>query len=211
MPGLFITLEGIDRSGKGTQQQQLVAWMQAQGMRVVAGHEPNNENPVGAYIQRILTHTIPAPASADMQRLYILDRAQDAVCYILPALAQNAVVVWDRYIHSSLAFAEDTVDRMVQLHKDILGPYFRWPDITFLLDLPVEEAMRRLTRTKRQAEYFERREQQERVRARYRMIAERKDCGNVILIDGNRSSGLIFQELQQHLQHQLQSSIRAAV
>lgn len=203
MTGLFITLEGIDRSGKGTQLKLVTRWLVDLGYTVVTGHEPNPNNPVGRYIQRILNHELPAPSSETFQRLYILDRAQDLICYILPALRANSIVLWDRFTHSSIAYATFDRERVVTMFHEIMGEFFRWPDLTVILDIPAEEALRRSHKDQRAPEYFEKLDRLQHARERYLAMAGQKDIGSTVLVNGSQPPKLVFQELQQHVHEAL--------
>ncbi|MCL6450965.1 MAG: dTMP kinase [Acetobacteraceae bacterium] len=99
----FITLEGIDGSGKSTQFVMLVKSLEAQGVPVVGSREPGG-TPAGELLRGLLLDpatSLSAPAEA---LLYAAARAENVARVILPALLAGRVVVCDRFVDSSLAY-----------------------------------------------------------------------------------------------------------
>ena len=104
--GLFITFEGIEGSGKSTQLTRLRAWLQAQGREVVSVREPG-ATPIGNRIRGLLLD----PEATDMcdeteMLLFAAARAQLVREVVQPALSRGAIVLCDRYLHSSRPGAE---------------------------------------------------------------------------------------------------------
>jgi dTMP kinase len=102
-PGLFITLEGGDGSGKSTQAQLLGEWLQAQGRTVVRTREPGGTE-VGVAIREIVLHHRGEVAPRAEALLYAADRAQHIATLVRPALARGEIVIQDRYLDSSVAY-----------------------------------------------------------------------------------------------------------
>jgi dTMP kinase len=159
--GLFITLEGIDGTGKSTQLRLLVRHLKKRGLRVRATREPGGTK-VGERIRRILlasTTTRLAPL-AELALMYAA-RAQHLREVIRPALARGEIVVSDRYNDASLAYqgygrklGVETVrafDRIVCARTQ--------PDFTLVLDLAphlsLQRAQGRHSRRKSRQERFE--------------------------------------------------------
>lgn len=156
--------------------------------------------PIGAHIRGILEHNpgFEAPADPfDLQRMFVIDRAQDIVCNIAPALAQGKVVLYDRYALSTLAYgiasappslAEDTAYRFLKLHRHVIGDLMVWPDVTYLIDITADEAMQRLEHERVAPQHFEKREKLERIIDAYHWLYDHWGYldlpGEIVRIDG---------------------------
>lgn len=140
--GRLITFEGIEGSGKSTHAKRLADSL---GFTTVLSREPGG-TPLGARVRSILLdardlHIAPFAESL----LFLADRKQHLDEVILPSLASGRTVVVDRFIDSSLAYqgAGRAVPRdFIRKTFEAMGGV--WPDLTILLDLPVEESLTRL-------------------------------------------------------------------
>lgn len=109
--GKLITFEGVDGSGKTTQWQQAVAWLQAQHptLEVIQTRNPGG-TVLGQTLRQLLLNPTPqqlgnatiAPTTELL--LYMADRAQHMAEVVLPALQRGAIVLCDRFIDSSVAY-----------------------------------------------------------------------------------------------------------
>jgi dTMP kinase len=196
--GLFITLEGLDGSGKTTQIKRLAAWMQKRSIEAVVTRQPGG-TATGDRIRALLLDSGSTPLAAMTEMaLMFADRAQAIAEVIEPALAAGRVVLCDRFTDSTEAYQgggrELGSERVLALHCLICGNL--QPDLTLLL-LPSLEAS--LTRARRRNERHavqtgldENRFEQEqveffkRVWEKYREIA-RREPERVVLIEGNLS------------------------
>ena len=134
---MFITLEGIEGSGKTTQMRQLRTYLENRGYPCVFTREPGG-TALGEKIRAILLD----PASLELVPLaelllYMADRAQHINSLIKPCLADGKVVLCDRYfdatvVYQGFARGLDT-GFICDLHRIIFDDLK--PDITFLLDL----------------------------------------------------------------------------
>lgn len=190
--GRFITLEGPEGSGKTTAARHLAAWLRERGRTVVLTQEPGG-TPLGDEIRRIVLHMRGMSDDLDPRAdalLYAAGRAQHVERVIRPALERGEWVVCARYLDSSLAYqgagyGNDMAD-LRRLQAFATGGLL--PDLTLLLDVPVDVG---LERTRRRAEWnrFEDTEELtffEQVRAAYlRLAAEEPDRFRVI--DGSGS------------------------
>lgn len=135
---MFITLEGIEGSGKTTQIRQLSAFIEAAGHRCVTTREPGG-TVIGEKIRAILLN----PENDDLSPisellLYMADRAQHLNSLVKPALEAGKIVLCDRYfdatvVYQGIARGLDT-ELIYSLHKLLFEDLK--PDMTFLLDLP---------------------------------------------------------------------------
>src|SRR3954447_6682627 len=98
MTGLFVTLEGIDRSGKTSQASRLVEKL---GQDAVAGREPGG-TAAGERIRELLKDPAGAIEPRTEALLFAAARAELVAQVIRPALTEGRVVVCDRYVDSSL-------------------------------------------------------------------------------------------------------------
>jgi dTMP kinase len=141
MRGLFVTFEGIDRSGKTTQARMLV---DALGADAVGVREPGG-TPAAEQIRTLLKNA-EIPLSVETEALlFAAARAEIVANVIRPALSEGKVVVSDRYLDSSLAYQGGArrlgVDEVERINRFATGGLT--PDLTFLLDLPPSAAAAR--------------------------------------------------------------------
>jgi len=171
--GAFITFEGIEGSGKSTQAALLKAFLEAQGLEVLVTREPGG-SPIGEQIRQILLD----PGNHGMVPLaelllYEASRCQHVEAVIRPALDDGKTVICDRFFDASTAYqgyARGLGIKMVG-KLNLVATGGRKPDLTLVLDLPVNVGLRRLGRNldriEREAVEFH-----DRVRQGYLRIAE---------------------------------------
>jgi dTMP kinase len=176
--GLFITLEGGEGAGKSVQAEALACRLEGFGLAVVRTREPGG-TPLGERLREILLDLSSGGTSPPLDPLtetlvFVAARAELVASIIAPALARDDAVVCDRFADSTLAY--QGYGRGVELAaidqlNDIATQGLR-PDLTVLLDLPVEEGLAR-TRMAGQADRFGREDESfhERVRAGYLALA----------------------------------------
>jgi dTMP kinase len=147
MRGLFVTFEGIDRSGKTTQAGLLV---DALGDEALGVREPGG-TPAGEKVRELLKDPAVSLSPEAEALLFAAARSELVAEVILPALSEGKVVVSDRYLDSSLAYQGgarglgiDEVERVNHFATRGLKP-----DLTFLLDLPPYDAAERAGETDR--------------------------------------------------------------
>ncbi|MDR5873985.1 dTMP kinase [Vreelandella gomseomensis] len=145
--GRFITLEGGEGVGKSTNMQYVVAWLEAQGIEVVATREPGGTPRAEAMRQLLLD---PAPdewlhTDAELLLMFAA-RAQHLAEKILPALARGAWVVCDRFTDATYAYQGGgrgiPAERIEALEAFVQKGLT--PDLTLLLDMPPSAAKQRL-------------------------------------------------------------------
>ncbi len=102
--GVFVALEGGEGSGKSTQAALLVTWLESLGHNVLLTREPG-----GTDVGKILRHIVLDNETGELSPrtevlLYAADKAEHVDEIVLPALAEGAVVLTDRYVDSTLAY-----------------------------------------------------------------------------------------------------------
>lgn len=146
--GLFITLEGLDGSGKTTQIKRLAAWMQKRGLDPVITRQPGG-TATGDRIRALLLDS-GSTSLAPMTEMALMfaDRAQSIAEIILPALAAGSIVLCDRYTDSSEAYQgggrQLGSKRILAMHAAACNNL--QPDLTLLLLPPLGASLRRARR-----------------------------------------------------------------
>jgi len=142
---MFITLEGIEGSGKTTQIRHMVAFLSRKGQQCIVTREPGGTH-IGEKIRSILldTHNNAMEPLTELL-LYMADRAQHAKKVICPSLEAGKTVICDRYFDATVVYQGYArgldVGFIEQLHNIILDNLK--PDLTFLLDLSPEIGLKR--------------------------------------------------------------------
>jgi dTMP kinase len=180
--GRFIVLEGIDGAGTTTQTERLVAHLRARGGKAAATREPTG-GPIGRLLREVLlgqhrmSDGTPVGGST-MALLFAADRLDHLQREVEPLLAAGTDVVSDRYLLSSLAYQAVEADRawVASLARGV-----RRPDLTILVDLPIEVAAERRRRAGRPVERYDADSTLARVAANYRQLA--RETGATV-IDG---------------------------
>ena len=144
MSGLFISFEGGEGAGKTTQAELLEACLEAEGRRVVRVHEPGG-TPLGEHI-RIWVKAQNAPLTPEAELLlFAASRAELVLRGIRPALERGEIVIADRYADSTIVYQGDG-RRLPAEHVEAANQIATgglWPNLTLLLDMPVEESLPR--------------------------------------------------------------------
>jgi dTMP kinase len=175
-PGVFVVLEGIDGSGSTTHTKLLGKALRERGLKVVETCEPSS-GPVGSLIRQVLQRRLfvadaagpRAFAWSTMALLFAADRMDHLDSTVVPALRDGAIVLSDRYDLSSLAYQSCTApngDKVVPWIRELNAAALR-PDLTIVIDVPVEVAEERRRARGGAEELFEQRDLQARLAAVY--------------------------------------------
>lgn len=146
MGGLFISFEGVDCSGKSTQAKLLAHQLHQAGFQVLETREPGGTI-VGEQLRTIVKHGAGDEHVCDEAELLLFcaSRVQLMRQVVLPFLAEGGIVICDRFADSTTAYQGygRGFDLRVLQHLHDLATTGRWPDLTFMLDLSVEEMEQR--------------------------------------------------------------------
>jgi len=144
--GRFIVFDGPDGGGKTTQAARLVEALRNEGREVVACRDPGGTG-LGDRLRSILLDrgTLEPTMRAEML-LFMASRAQLVAEVVQPALERGAVVVSDRFLLANVVYQGYAgglpVEELWTVGRIATGDL--WPDLTLLLDLPVEVARDRV-------------------------------------------------------------------
>lgn len=143
--GLFITLEGGEGSGKSTQSKLLQAKLESEGHSVVTTREPGGSPGAEAIRSLLVTGATDRWDGMTEALLLFAARRDHVERTIKPALDSGAIVICDRFTDSTMAYQGYGHDLgrapVEQLNKIALNDFK--PDITLILDLSVEEGLKR--------------------------------------------------------------------
>ncbi len=147
MKGLFVAFEGIEGSGKSTQIRRLAESLRAEGLDVTTTREPGGTSE-GAELRRLILEREQLGAFDPLTEAFFMlaDRSHHVLRVIRPALDAGRVVLCDRFTDSTLAYqgAGSGLDPSKLEDLNHLATGGLAPDLTLLLDLPVEISQRRV-------------------------------------------------------------------
>ncbi len=146
MTGFFITVEGIEGVGKSTQRAAIRSWLEGRGREVIVTREPGG-TPLAEKLRAIVLQPQGESVSAVSELLLMFAaRSVHLDNLIRPALARGAVVLCDRFTDATYAYqgsgrgiSDASIAQLEQLVQGRLRP-----DLTLLLDAPVELGLARV-------------------------------------------------------------------
>ncbi|MEX0804307.1 MAG: dTMP kinase [Candidatus Binatia bacterium] len=146
----FITFEGSDGTGKSTQIGLLETYLIAQGKSCVTTREPGGTS-LGQLLRQVLLEAGTRSINSSTELfLYLADRAQHVREVIVPTVAQGKIVLCDRHTDSTVAYQGygRGIDLRLLVELNEIASGGLKPDITFLLDCPVEIGLSRTVQRK---------------------------------------------------------------
>jgi dTMP kinase len=176
---VLVTLEGIDGSGKSTLLAALKESLA--NLSPVFTREPG-ATWVGESVRRAIAEQIDPVCEAT---LFVADHAAHLATVVRPALAEHKLVISDRYSDSRFAYQAVTLEGVIpEPERWLRAMHDGWsivPDKTFLLAIPIDDALARLSK-KSGREHFERRDVLEKVQNRYMEFA-RAEPDRFVIVD----------------------------
>lgn len=171
-PGLFVCFEGIDGSGKTTQARLIVERLCTLGYDAVYTTEPTKWSEPGKKLRASFFAPERLPVK-DEFRLFLEDRLFHVKSEVIPLLRAGKIVVTDRYYFSSVAYQGSRgLDWKYILEENM--KFAIKPNLVFLLDLPVEEALERIASERTEGvNTFEKEESLRKVKEIYLLLAEK--------------------------------------
>lgn len=206
MAGKFITFEGTDGAGKTTILNMVLDYLKEEmGDKLVTSREPGG-NPIAESIREVILDR----KNVDMDKrtealLYAAARRQNIEQTVKPAIADNKLVICDRYLDSSIAYqgggreiGEDAINEMNQFATEGF-----LPDLTIYFNLPVEEGLKRIAKNRAEDEVdrldVETIDFHNRVHAAYQRLAK-ANPKRIKSVDATQSIDAVYQNVLEILQ-----------
>lgn len=203
-PGsFFLSLEGIEGSGKSTQIQEIENFLKAKNLRVLTLREPGGTAFGEKLREAILKSETPLHPLAECH-LFLASRAQLLKEKILPfLLVPGSVVILDRYIDSTLAYQGKArrlgYETVLTLHQH--DPLNLLPHRTYFLDISLETSMQRQLARGNQKDYFEAQKQEfyQNLVDGYRELSE-IFSDRILKIDAEKTPSEVTEKIRQDLE-----------
>jgi dTMP kinase len=186
----FIVIDGMDGSGKGEMVERLKAYLQGKGFAVLATFEPTDGD-YGKILRKILQEEQDPNKNAEkMLNLYVKDREEHLASTIQPFLRKDHekgnIVISDRYYYATIAYQSvqglplpDVIEKNLHFPK---------PNLALILDLPPEDALKRIAKARPSIEKFEKLQFMKKLRGRFLELKELL-ADNIVVIDASKPAG----------------------
>ena len=203
MNPLFITLEGIEGSGKSTNIKVINNYLKDKNINYINTREPGGSE-VGDQLRNILLNTEKELSNQTELLLMLADRVNHIETVIQPNLEKGITVISDRFMDSSYAYQGggremglDTITKIID------GLNIIQPNLTLLFDLPVEMALER-ARKRSKLDRFESEDYDfhQRIRETYLFLAE-EDSERIKIIDASKDIEEVESQVRKILEQKL--------
>ena len=205
--GLFITFEGTDGVGKTTQIQRLAVDLRGANYDVCLTREPGG-TPISEQIRDMLLNPDHSEMAATTELLlYTASRAQHVSEVIKPALESGKIVISSRFADAMVVYQGygrgldlERINHLNQIATDGVTP-----DVTFVLDLPVEIGLQRVQKSRGGLDRLEREniEFHRRLREGYQTLAK-QEPQRIKIIDAQVNPEQVYAQIQAVIQPFLQ-------
>ncbi len=206
---LFITFEGIEGCGKSTQAKYMAEYIKNLGFEVLHTREPGGPAISEKIRELLLDKNHQEMLSETELLLYMASRSQHTGEWIIPALKAGKIVICDRYYDSTIAYqgAGRSLDYEFITRLTRFATYGLIPNITILLDLPVEEGMKRMTHKKLDRLELENIEFHRKVRKGFLAVAK-EETDRYIIIDASQSVEAINKIIEAIISSKLKDGLK---
>ena len=213
MSGLFITFEGVEGSGKSTQIQRLADRIKSKdaNLDLLVTREPGGTDSAESIRQLLVTGRADKWRAATEAMLMSASRHEHVEHVIRPAIASGAIVVCDRFYDSTRVYQgivggvpEADIEALNNLACGNLVP-----DLTILLDMDVDEGLRRVDGRETAETRFESKgvEFHRKVRSGFLELAARHS-GRFVVIDAGREIDRVTSDIEAAVMPRLSDALR---
>jgi len=196
--GRLITFEGGEGAGKSTQVSILVERLRNAGRHAIATREPGGSPAAEDIRETLLSGKVKQFGPFAEALLFSIARQDHIDTVISDALARGQWVVCDRFLDSTRAYQGATggVPAPVISALERLTLHGIMPNLTIVLDIPVEEGLARMARRRGAPDRFESQDisQHERIRKAFLNIAE-EEPGRCVVIDARKPEALVAEDV----------------
>ena len=196
--GRLITFEGGEGAGKSTQVSILVERLRSAGRHAITTREPGGSPAAEDIRETLLSGKVKQFGPFAEALLFSIARADHIDTVIGDALARGQWVVCDRFLDSTRAYQGATggVPAPVISALERLTLHGIMPNLTIVLDIPVEEGLARMARRRGAPDRFESQDiaQHERIRKAFLTIAE-EEPGRCVVIDARKPEALVAEDV----------------
>lgn len=197
----FISFEGIEGSGKSTQAKKLHDFLLSKNITTIYTREPGGTKTCEKIRAILIDETIENLDPKTELFLNFASRIEHVEKLIKPSIADNKTVICDRFFDSSFAyqgFGFGIDQNIIEKIKNIAIANLQ-PDITFLIDIEVDQAFNRIKERSTNNRYEKlNRDFHQKVRNGFLELAKKNS--RIRIIDGNKNSDLVFQDIITQLQ-----------
>ena len=196
----FIVIDGMDGSGKGEMVERLKAYLESKNFSVLSTFEPT-EGDYGQILRKILKEEEdPNKNAGKMLNLYLKDREEHIKKTIQPFLRKDHetgnIVISDRYYYATIAYQSvQGIPLSEVIEKNL---HFPKPNLALILDLPPEDALKRIAKARPSTEKFEKLEFMNKLRSRFLELKELL-ADNLVIIDASKPISEVFTDIKQEV------------
>jgi dTMP kinase len=205
---LFLSLDGIDGTGKSTQCRLLADWLRARGLSVTQCTDPGG-TAIGSVLRELVLRHCGDMTTACEAFLFMASRSQLVAEVIRPALDRGEVVVSDRYLLANVVYQGYAggldVDQLWQMGRLATGGLI--PNLTLVLDLPLDVAM---SRRGREPDRMENKTRSFHEKVREGFLTEaRRQSERIRIVDATPSVEIVHEQICKEVEHVLAARPRA--
>ena len=189
-PGFFVDIEGIDGAGQSTQATLVSQALQKEGYPVVVTRNAPKKMPIGKLIREALNHKVKVSLTT-LEFLYAADHSDRQEKEVITALKKGKIIVADRSIWSFIAYGALEMDRdwLFNLVRHLI-----FPDLTILLKVTPQVALKRIAENRPARDFFEKEKTLSEVWQNYQWLAK-KYSDRIRVIDGEKPIEAVTEEI----------------